>query len=229
MLSTLNSRRRRSRKNGDWADRSVYPIIEQDENSVSLTFKVYLPTTPASSVLVTYDVTGDGRVWIKEEYEPVEGLPPMPEFGMLFKWNADFNNVTYYGNGPLENYVDRNKGAKLGIYSDKVENMMESYIRPQETGNRTGVRWAKITDNRGRGILFEAPDTMNFSALPYTPDELEAAAHPYELPRYNKTVVRCSLMQMGIAGDDSWGAKTHPEFLLPNDQKLTFVMCFKGI
>ncbi len=216
-------------KNGDWADRSVYPIIEQDENSVSLTFKVYLPTTPASSVFVTYDVTGDGRVWIKEEYEPVEGLPPMPEFGMLFKWNADFNNVTYYGNGPLENYVDRNKGAKLGIYSDKVENMMESYIRPQETGNRTGVRWAKITDNRGRGILFEAPDTMNFSALPYTPDELEAAAHPYELPRYNKTVVRCSLMQMGIAGDDSWGAKTHPEFLLPNDQKLTFVMCFKGI
>ena len=216
-------------KNGDLADRSKYPMIEQDENSVSLTFKFYLPTTPASSVLVTYNVTGDGRVWIKEEYDPVEGLPPMPEFGMLFKWNADFNNVTYYGNGPRENYVDRNKGAKLGIYSDKVENMMESYIRPQETGNRTGVRWAKITDNRGRGILFEAPDTMNFSALPYTPDELEAAAHPYELPRYNKTVVRCSLMQMGIAGDDSWGAKTHPEFLLPCDQKLTFVMCFKGI
>ena len=216
-------------QNGDWSDKSVYPIIEQDETSVSLTFKVYLPTNPASSVLVTYNVTGDGRIWIKEEYDPVKGLPPMPEFGMLFKFNADFNNVTYYGNGPLENYVDRNKGAKLGIYSDKVENMMESYIRPQETGNRTGVRWAKITDNKGRGVLFEAPETMNFSALPYTPDELEAADHPYELPRYNKTVVRCSLMQMGIAGDDSWGAKTHPEFLLPNDQKLTFVMCFKGI
>ncbi len=216
-------------KNGDWSDKSVYPIIEQDETSVSLTFKVYLPTNPASSVLVTYNVTGDGRVWIKEEYDPVKGLPPMPEFGMLFKFNADFNNVTYYGNGPMENYVDRNKGAKLGIFSDKVENMMESYIRPQETGNRTGVRWAKITDNKGRGVLFEAPDTMNFSAIPYTPDELEAADHPYELPRYNKTVVRCSLMQMGIAGDDSWGAKTHPEFLLPNDQKLTFVMCFRGI
>ncbi len=216
-------------QNGDWSDKSVYPIIEQDENSVSLTFKVYLPTTPASSVLVTYNVTGDGRVWIKEEYEPVKGLPPMPEFGMLFKWNADFNNVTYYGMGPEENYVDRNKGAKLGIYSRKVEDMMETYIRPQETGNRTGVRWAKITDNKGRGVLFEAPETMNFSALPYTPDQLEAADHPYELPRYNKTVVRCSLMQMGIAGDDSWGAKTHPEFLLPNDKKLTFVMSFKGI
>ena len=106
---------------------------------------------------------------------------------------------------------------------------MESYLRPQETGNRTGVRWAKLVDNRGRGLLFEAPDTMNFSALPYTPDELEAAEHPFELPRYCKSVVRCSSMQMGIAGDDTWGAKTHPEFLLPKDEKLTFVMSFKGI
>lgn len=216
-------------KNGDWADKKVYPIIEQDETSASLTFKVYLPTTPAATVLVTYNVTGDGRVWIKEEYEPVKGLPPMPEFGILFKFSADFDNVTYYGNGPRENYVDRNKGARLGIYEDKTCDMMEKYIRPQETGNRTGVRWAKITDNKGRGVLFEAPETMNFSAIPYTPEELEAADHPYELPRVTKTVVRCSLMQMGVAGDDSWGAKTHPEFLLPNDKKLTFVMSFKGI
>ena len=87
----------------------------------------------------------------------------------------------------------------------------------------------KVTDNKGRGLLFEAPKSMNFSALPYTPDELEAAQHPYELPRVFKTIVRCSMVQMGIAGDDSWGAKTHPEFLLPNDKKLEFVMSFKGI
>ncbi len=84
-------------------------------------------------------------------------------------------------------------------------------------------------DNRGRGLLFEAPDTMNFSAIPYLPDELEVADHAYELPRVTKTVVRCSKQQMGIAGDDTWGAKTHPEFLLPKDEKLTFVMSFKGI
>lgn len=215
--------------NGSWDDRKVYPIIQEDECSVSITFKHYLPTTPASSVLLTYNVTGDGRVWIKEEYEPVEGLTPMPEFGMMFKFNADFDRVIFYGNGPEENYVDRNKGAKLGIYEYKVENAMESYIRPQETGNRTGVRWAKLVDYKGRGLLFEAPDTMNFSALPYTPDELEAAEHPFELPRFCKSVVRCSAMQMGIAGDDTWGSKTHPEFLLPKDEKLTFVMSFKGI
>ena len=77
-------------------------------------------------------------------------------------------------------------------------------------------------------ILFEAPDTMNFSALPYTPGELEEASHAYELPRYLRTVVRCSLNQMGIAGDDSWGSKTHPEFLIPSDKKLVFTMSFKG-
>lgn len=215
--------------NGTNEDRFGYPVIKEDAQSISLTFKYYLPTTPASSVLVTYTVTGDGRVWIKEEYEPVEGLTPMPEFGMMFKFSPEFDKVTYYGNGPKENYVDRNRGAKLGIFESKVSDMMEKYIRPQETGNRTGVRWAKVTDNRGRGLLFEAPDTMNFSALAYTPEELEAAEHPYELPRVTKTVVRCSLMQMGIAGDDSWGSKTHDEFLLPNDQKLSFVMSFRGI
>ncbi|WP_022778849.1 glycoside hydrolase family 2 TIM barrel-domain containing protein [Butyrivibrio sp. AE3009] len=210
-------------------DQGRYPVVDVKENSVSLTFKHYLPTVPASSVLLTYTVTGDGRVWIKEEYEGVKGLSPMPEFGMLFKFDADFDRVEYYGKGPAENYIDRNRGAKLGIYRDKVEDMMEHYLVPQETGNRTGVRWAKILNNKGRGLLFEAPDTMNFSALPYTPGELEEARHPYELPRYCKTVVRCSLCQMGIAGDDSWGAKTHPEFLIPSDEKLTFTMSFKGI
>ncbi len=210
-------------------DQGKYPIVDVKDTSVSLTFKHYLPTVPAASVLLTYTVTGDGRVWIKEEYEGVKGLSPMPEFGMLFKFDADFDRVEYYGNGPAENYIDRNCGAKLGIFKDKVEDMMEHYLVPQETGNRTAVRWAKVVDNRGRGLLFEAPDTMNFSALSYTPGELEEARHPYELPRYTKTVVRCSLCQMGIAGDDSWGSKTHPEFLIPSDKKLTFTMSFKGI
>ncbi len=215
--------------NGSFEDRREYPKVVEDKNSVSVICKFYLPTTPASSVLVTYTVTGDGRVWVKEEYEPVKGLTPMPEFGMLFRFKPDYNKVEYYGNGPMENYVDRNKGAKLGIFKTTTTDAMEKYLLPEETGNRTGVRWAKITDNKGRGMLFEAPDTMNFSAIPYFPDELEAADHPYELPRVTKTVVRCSSMQMGIAGDDTWGAKTHPEFLLPNDEKLTFVMSFKGI
>ncbi len=215
--------------NGNMEDRMQYPIINEDNNSVSLTYKYYLPTTPASTVMVTYTVTGDGRVWVREEFDPVKGLTPMPEFGMMFRFNPDYKFVEYYGNGPEENYCDRNRGAKLGIFKNTTTDAVESYLVPQETGNRTDVRWARVVDRRGRGLLFEAPDSMNFSALPYTPDELEAAMHPYELPRVYKTVVRCSLVQMGIAGDDSWASKTHDEFLLPNDKKLVFNMSFRGI
>lgn len=215
--------------NGSEEERKTYPVIKEEENSVSLTYRFFLPTTPASSVDVTYTVTGDGRVWVKEDYEPVKGLTPMPEYGMMFRISPEYKFVEYYGNGPEENYCDRNKGAKLGVFKTSTTDAMESYLVPQETGNRTDVRWAKVVDRKGRGLLFEAPMTMNFSALPYTPDELEAAKHPYELPRVFKTIVRCSLVQMGIAGDDSWGARTHEEFLLPNDKKLSFVMSFKGI
>ena len=212
----------------DYAVSTVHEITE-DECSFGITFKYALPTTPASEVFVTYTVTGDGKIWIKEEYNPVEGLSPMPEFGMMFRLNADYNKVTYYGRGPQENYIDRNKGARLGIFETDTESAVENYLRPQETGNRTEVRWAKVMDGRGRGMLLEAPDTMNFSAIPFTPDELESAMHPYELPRNCKTVVRCSMMQMGIGGDDSWGAETHEEFLVPADKKLVFLMSMKGI
>ena len=120
--------------------------------------------------------------------------------------------------------------------------MVERYLVPQETGNRTGVRWAKITDRSGHGISVRAagfpdcgdpeasiPGTMEFSAIPYSPDMLETALHPYELPPVHRTYIRCSLKQMGVAGDDSWGARPHPEYLLPNDRRLVFAVDFKGI
>ena len=90
---------------------------------------------------------------------------------------------------------------------------MAKYLVPQECGNKTGVRWAKVTDRKGRGMLFKS-DKMEFSALPYTPHEIQNAAHPFELPKVHYTVVRASMQQMGVGGDDSWGAKTHPEYLL---------------
>ena len=105
---------------------------------------------------------------------------------------------------------------------------MARYLVPQECGNKTEVRYAKVTDNRGRGLIF-AGDRMSFSALPYTPHELENARHVYELPNVHYTVVRAALAQMGIGGDDSWGARPHAEYLIPGDKRLEFSFVFKGI
>ena len=161
-------------------------------------------------------------------YDPVAELGDMPEFGVMFKINADYENLEWYGNGPEETYADRKHGAKLGIYKNKVADNMAAYLVPQECGNKTEVRWAKVTDNRGRGLLFGG-DRMNFSALPYTPHELENAAHPFELPPVHYTVIRASGAQMGVGGDDSWGAQTHPEYLLDVSGKMEFSFDMKGI
>ena len=206
-----------------------YPIVDQGEDFISLTWRRCLPTRPETFCLVTYTVYPDGTVRVSMDCTPGEGLPPMPEFGMLFKMKADYDRVTWYGYGPEENYCDRCRGARLGVYKRQVKDMMEPYIVPQECGNRTGVRWAAVTDRRGRGLRFEAEEPMDFSALPYTPEQLEEAQHPYELPPVHRTVIRCSMKQMGIAGDDTWGARTHEEYLLPAGERLHFAFSFKGI
>lgn len=204
------------------------PVIKEEENQVSITYTYYLPTSPRSECELTYTVFGDGTIETRLSYDPVKGLCDMPEFGVMFKLNADYDNVEWYGLGPQETYADRTQGAKLGIYKNKVKDNMAKYLVPQECGNKTGVRYAKVTDYKGRGMLFEG-DGMNFSALPYTPHEMENAHHPYELPPVHYTVVRVAKAQMGVGGDDSWGAKTHEEFLIPVTKKLEFSFRFKGI
>ena len=129
-----------------------------------------------------------------------------------------------------ETYADRKKGAKLGIYQNKIVDNIARYMVPQECGAKEEVRWAKVTDRKGRGMYFEMDgESMMFSALPYTPHEMENAMHPYELPQIHYTVVRVAKGQMGIGGDDSWGAYTHPEYLLNADGKMEFSFSFKGI
>lgn len=204
------------------------PVLEEGENSVTITYTYVLPTTPAAFCKVAYTVYGDGTIDTKLTYLPVKGLSTMPEFGMIMKINADYNQLEWYGMGPAETYVDRCKGGKLGIYKNQISDNVADYIVPQETGNKMDVRWAKVTNKLGRGLMFEG-DGMSFSALPWTPHEMENARHPYELPQVHYTVIRASLMQMGIAGDDSWGAPTHPEYLIPTDKPLEFSFRFRGI
>ena len=97
---------------------------------------------------MTYTVTPDAYVQTELTYDPVEELGDMPEFGMLFKLNADYDRLEWYGLGPQETYADRRCGAKLGVYKNRVADNMAQYLVPQECGNKVGVRYAKVTDAR---------------------------------------------------------------------------------
>lgn len=216
-----------SHRDGGMFD-NVPTTVEEDEHSVTVTYTYYMPTTPASSCKVAYTVFADGTVETKLMYDPVEGLPDMPEFGMMFRLNADYDHLEWYGCGPEETYADRRLGAKLGIYRNKVSDNMARYLVPQECGNKEGVRYAKVTDYRGRGMIFSG-DELSFSALPYTPHELENATHPYELPQVHYTVVRVAAAQMGVGGDDSWGSWVHPEYHIDVTKPMEFTFRFKGI
>lgn len=203
------------------------PNIEQDDTSVTVTFTYHLPTRPERDCLLAYTVYGDGTIKTKLSMDASDDIGVMPEFGVMFKMDADYENLEWYGKGPDETYQDRGH-AKLGIYHNKIQDNMAKYLVPQECGNKVDVRYAKVTDIKGRGILF-AGKNLSFSAMPYTPFELENAAHPYELPPVHYTVVRVAKEQHGIAGDDSWGARTHPEYRIDNSKKLELEFTFKAI
>ncbi len=205
-----------------------YPRITEREKSLELTYTYRMPTTPESSCTVTYTVNADGRIDVEMHYIPVAELGDMPEFGMMYVLDADLCNLEWYGLGPQETYADRCHGGKIGIYRNKVADNMASYLKPQECGNKVGVRYAKVTDNNGDGLIFTS-DEASFSALPYTPHEIENASHSYELPQIHHTVVRIAKAQMGVGGDDSWGAPVHKEYHIDVSEELVFNYSFKGM
>ncbi len=203
------------------------PKVEEKENSVKVTYSYYLPTTPEASCVLSYEVFGDGSIETILSYDPVQGLPIMPEYSVLFKLNADFSFLEWYGLGPDDCYADRKRGGRLGIHRKSVKENAFDYLVPQESGNHTDIRWLKVTDHKGRGMLFEG-DGVEASVSPYTPHELENAMHAYELPDIHYTVVRIG-RQMGVAGDNSWGARPHDEYLLDSGKKMELKFRFRGI
>ena len=219
-----------SRPAEPWPQRLPWSL-EEGDSSAAITFRYYLPTSPEAACSVRYEVEGSGRITVTLNYEPVKGLPPMPEFSMLLPLSADRDRVQWYGLGPEDTYWDRQKGGRIGLYENRVGENMAPYLVPQECGSKEKVFYASVTDDRGHGLIIQAshPETFCFSALPYTPHQLELAAHMYELPRPVHTILRIGLEQMGVGGDDSWGARTHDEFLLPSDRPMTFTFSFSGI
>ncbi|MCR5452564.1 MAG: DUF4981 domain-containing protein, partial [Lachnospiraceae bacterium] len=201
--------------------------ITEHENSVDICFTYHLPTKPEKDALLTYKVYGDGRIDVHLEMDGADEIGELPEFGLLFTLDADYDRLKWYGLGPDETYMDRNH-AKLDVYENNVSDNMAKYLRPQECGNKEGVRWATVTDRSGIGFCFSGED-LSFSALPYSPHDIDNAGHTNELPPVLSTYIRVAKAQMGVGGDDTWGALVHPEYLLDTKGKLIFDFSFRGV
>ena len=214
-----------------WLSASLYAQIQFKEikkyqDKCEIYFDYLLPDMEANCVHVCYIVYGDGEVTIEMDYMPSNQCIEMPVFGMMFNLYKEYNHVDYFGFGPQENYIDRNKGAVLGYYQYNVKDNMTPYLYPQECGNRTHVQKIKISNGRCSFVI--KGDSIEFSALPYTPFEIENARHQDELQDVYQTVVCVYEKQMGIAGDNTWGARTHDEFLLSASHRHRLLISIKG-
>jgi beta-galactosidase len=145
-----------------------------------------------------------------------------------------YHYLDYYGRGPWENYNDRNESAFVGLYSDSVENQyMYNYIRPQESGYKTDVRWFELTDTKGNGLHVEGVQPICFSAIQHRDEDLDPGntkkqQHPSDLPPYNAVNVHIDLKQRGVGGDNSWGALPHNQYRLL-DKQYTYSYIIKPV
>lgn len=225
---------------GQWKAASIWPTaramygttetyckVEKEEDHVTVSYRYILPTSPSLTCVLSYAVYGDGSVKTTLVLPPSAAAGELPELSVLFGMDASFDQLKWYGLGPEETYADRCH-SKLGLYRNKVSDNLARYLVPQECGNKEQVRYAEVTDRKGQGLRFTMDRPCGFSALPYSPHELDNAMHPTELPAPHYTFIRVGY-QMGVGGDDTWGARTHPEYLLDNSKELTVTFTFKGI
>ncbi len=197
-----------------------------DEESVRISVEMVLPVGE-SSYTITYVVHSDASLAVSCEYKPTKSqLPMLPKFGMTTTIPAGFKQVRWYGRGPHETYWDRKTGGEIGVHQLSVEEMNFPYVRPQDVGNRSDVRWFSLIDEAGYGIQVVGREPLNFSAWPYSIEDLEQATHDYELPRRDFITLNIDHQLHGVGGDNSWGARTHKQYTLPGNKpyKYSFVI-----
>ena len=211
---------------GCWANAGAYRkvekvSVEETKDSVTVIFDFAIPVSREIKASVSYTAKADGSVKVHASYKGIKGLPDLPAFGLEWRLKEKYHNVRYYGMGPEENYIDRCEGARLGIFETTAEKNVSGYLVPQECGNRTGVRWLELSDEEGTGIRFEAAgQPFEAGVLPWSTRELDAASHKEELSIPHYTWVRVLAKQMGVGGDDSWGAPVHEQYRISSAENL---------
>ena len=196
--------------------------MSNDENYLYFSVEFESKYPEKFRCLVEYKVNRLGEVYITANYPAISNEEYIPLFGMDFKLKKHNHIFKYYGLGSEENYLDRKCGARLGVYESTAQENFSKYLIPQECGNREQVRYVDVYSDSNTGLHFEAIDTpFAMSVLPYSSFELENAMHINELPNVNYTWVRLMAKQMGVGGDDSWGAPIQERYRLKANEPMT--------
>ena len=203
------------------SDNSVVAHIEMPHQKAQLTMTYTL--TPKGEIIVRQQMTADKEAKVAELFR----------FGMDIEMPKAFDRVKYYGRGPAENYIDRNHSEFIGLYENEVAKEYFDYIRPQESGNHTDIRWFQVLNSEGRGLCFYSNAPMEASALPYTTAQLDDGPsknkawgrHSGDLIPSGKTSVHVQKRQIGLACVNSWGAWPRKEYRMPyQDYDFTFAI-----
>ncbi|MCF8346256.1 MAG: DUF4981 domain-containing protein [Bacteroidales bacterium] len=212
--------------------------VEMSWSPDSLTFFVqsrFLSHEASSGLLVTYIFSGTGEVAVKQDlflHSSGSGYPELPAFGMNMVLSEALSGLDYFGRGPHENYIDRNSSALVGRYSSTVEEQYVPYPAPQENGNKTDVRWLVLYDEEGEGMMVRGLPLFEFSALHYSQEQLSrntpGISHMSDLTPQESVFLTVNRRQMGVGGDNSWGAKTHSKYSIP-PRTMQFVFFLKPV
>jgi beta-galactosidase len=184
--------------------------IDQSQKGIVKVVSHYTMLHDSVLVNVTYSVNGNGVVKVDYTLQANKALPNLPKIGMQMGIAQADTAITYYGRGPMENYIDRRTGFEAGIYSSGITNFMEPYVVPQENGNRTDVRWMLLGNKQKGGLLVVADSLLSMSAWPYTEQNIQAAKHTNKLKDAGYVTLNIDLKQMGVGGNDSWSEVAEP-------------------
>lgn len=199
--------------------------IEHKDKKILLVGKYKIPVD--SSVLeLKYEISPKGKLKVDMQIQKKNNTTWLPRFGMQCAISKDYSTLRFYGKGPHESYWDRKTGARLGFYSMKSSEIAYDYVRPQENGNRSDVRWLEIT-NKKHALRIQGSPSFDFSVWPYSMGNLENASHINELDKADAYIVNIDFKQFGLGGDDSWSsiATAHPEYRLSESTyRLTYEM-----
>ena len=220
-------------KFGVWKNpQMILKDIEIDDNQVEAKFEM---ADVKAELKMTYTLSEDGEIIVRQQLKTDKeaNVSQMFRYGMQLQMPKKFDEVKYYGRGPIENYCDRNSSEFIGVYNNKVADEYFNYVRPQESGNHTDIRWFRVIDKDGKGLEFYSNAPMEASAINYLMSDLDdgpmkdkkVGHHSGDLIERPLTQVHIQQRQMGLGCVNSWGAWPRPEYLVPyQDYDFTFVI-----